>query len=176
MLLGGSSLHGTRLGDPTDSVPHVTRTISDMSLAPFPPLSTQAPPPLHLLSWQLPLLESLTATLSANVMALLVGPSGSGKTRMARLLARLAGRTLLEVPLTAGTDTSDLLGSFEQLEPSRRVAEVGGCVSHTVSVVSCSAGSPVTSGFLWPACWIVGASRLVIRGKWSYGRDSWVVF
>ncbi|MEW5303413.1 MAG: hypothetical protein WDW36_006109 [Sanguina aurantia] len=105
--------------------PHVTPIIPEHPPAPSlladcPP---RPPPPLHLLSWQLPLLESLAATLGANVMALLVGPSGSGKTRMARLLARLAGRTLLEVPLTAGTDTSDLLGSFEQLEPSRRVAE-----------------------------------------------------
>ena len=53
-------------------------------------------------------------------MCILVGGSGSGKTSLARLLAGLAGRRLHEYALTSGTDTSELLGGFEQLEPSRR--------------------------------------------------------
>jgi ABC-type glutathione transport system ATPase component len=54
-------------------------------------------------------------------MPILVGGAGSGKTSVARLVASLAGRALSEIALTSGTDTSDLLGSFEQLEPSRRL-------------------------------------------------------
>lgn len=54
-------------------------------------------------------------------MCLLVGPAASGKTAAARTLARLCGRALLELPLTSGTDTSDLLGGFEQMEPERKV-------------------------------------------------------
>ena len=40
---------------------------------------------------------------------------------MVRALASLAGQDLIELALTPGTDTSDLLGGFEQLEPRRRL-------------------------------------------------------
>jgi midasin len=70
---------------------------------------------LQLLPWQLPLLESSASALSQNWMLLLVGGPASGKTSLARSLAALCGRRLAEVPLTPGTDTSDLLGSFEQV-------------------------------------------------------------
>jgi midasin len=65
---------------------------------------------LHLFNWQLPMLESMSQALSRSWMVLLVGGPGCGKTKLARLGARVAGRTLIEVPLTSGTDTSDLLG------------------------------------------------------------------
>lgn len=45
----------------------------------------------------------------------------TGKTSLARTLAGLAGQELVELALNGGTDTSDLLGGFEQLEPSRRL-------------------------------------------------------
>ena len=73
------------------------------------------PPQLQLLPWQLPLLESAASALSRGWMLLLVGGPASGKTSLARTLAALCGRRLAEVPLTPGTDTSDLLGSFEQV-------------------------------------------------------------
>lgn len=38
-----------------------------------------------------------------------------------RLLAKAANRRLTEIALTAGSDTSDILGGFEQLEPKRRI-------------------------------------------------------
>ena len=40
---------------------------------------------------------------------------------MARTVAGLAGQELVEMALSGGTDTSDLLGGFEQLEPRRRL-------------------------------------------------------
>ena len=43
---------------------------------------------------------------------------------MARTVAGLAGQELVELALSGGTDTSDLLGGFEQLEPSRRLQVV----------------------------------------------------
>lgn len=79
---------------------------------------------LHLLPGSLPLLESLLTALSRGWMALLVGGGGAGKTTLARSAAALCGVPLVELALTSGTDTSDLLGSFEQLEPERRVQEV----------------------------------------------------
>ena len=47
--------------------------------------------------------------------------SGAGKTSLVRLAAALAGQPLVELALSGGTDTADLLGGFEQLEPLRRV-------------------------------------------------------
>ena len=54
-------------------------------------------------------------------MCILVGGPGVGKTSLARTAAQLAGRKLTEIALTGGTDTADLLGGFEQLEPKRKV-------------------------------------------------------
>ena len=57
-------------------------------------------------------------------MTVFVGAHASGKTSVACALASLAGRTLRQVALTAATDTSELLGSFEQREPARDRAAV----------------------------------------------------
>ncbi|KAG7670517.1 hypothetical protein KSW81_003079 [Nannochloris sp. 'desiccata'] len=67
-----------------------------------------------------PLVESVAECISLNWMCLLVGPSGSGKTAVLRTLAQLSGRDLLELPLNSGTDTSDLLGGFEQVDMVRK--------------------------------------------------------
>ena len=45
----------------------------------------------------------------------------AGKTSLAHVVAGLAGQELVEVALTSSTDTSDLLGGFEQLEPCRQL-------------------------------------------------------
>lgn len=54
-------------------------------------------------------------------MCLLVGPAAAGKTAAVRTLSALCGQPLLELSLTSGTDTSDLLGGFEQVEAARKV-------------------------------------------------------
>ena len=86
---------------------------------------TAAPLPqrvqLQLLASQQGLLESMLHCIERGWMPILVGPTASGKTSLVRLAAQLAGRPLSEVVLTSGTDTSDLLGGFEQLEPSRKL-------------------------------------------------------
>lgn len=79
--------------------------------------------PLALLPGQLPVLESLAECAARGWMCLLVGPAAGGKTAAVRSLAALAGQPLLELSLTSGTDTSDLLGGFEQVEPARKVQE-----------------------------------------------------
>eukprot|EP00775_Hariotina_reticulata_P010385 gene10385-10543_t len=85
---------------------------------------------LLLPSWQAPLLESVVAAASAGWMVLLVGPGGSGKTSLARLAAQLVGVELQELALTQGTDTSDLLGSFEQV--SGRFEWVDGSLTRAI--------------------------------------------
>ena len=67
-------------------------------------------------------------------MCILVGGAGVGKTSLARTAAQLAGRQLTEIALTGGTDTADLLGGFEQLEPKRKV-QVSDCCCDGLTVL-----------------------------------------
>lgn len=76
---------------------------------------------LQLLPSQQAVLEALLQAISRGWMCILVGASGCGKSSIARTAAQLAGRHLTELALTGGTDTADLLGGFEQLEPKRKI-------------------------------------------------------
>lgn len=49
------------------------------------------------------------------------GPS-SGKSTLVQLVAALCGRSLVVIPLSGGSDTSDLLGGYEQADARRRFA------------------------------------------------------
>lgn len=94
---------------------HVQPPNTDSANRSSTPQQQQQPHNLLLPSWQAPLLESAVSALAAGWMVLLVGPGGSGKTSLARLAAAVVGVELQELALTQGTDTSDLLGSFEQV-------------------------------------------------------------
>lgn len=69
-------------------------------------------------------------------MCLLVGPASSGKTAIIRNLSLMCGCNLIELPLTSGTDTSDLLGGFEQVEPQRKIQVRGLNTKKDVHVLS----------------------------------------
>ncbi|KAJ1018157.1 hypothetical protein NDA16_005023 [Ustilago loliicola] len=79
---------------------------------------------LVLLQSQLPVLEALIDCVHKEWLAILVGPSGSGKTSVVRLLAHLAGARLEEFQMNSGTDTMDLIGTFEQYDPQARSRNV----------------------------------------------------
>lgn len=58
----------------------------------------------------------LTSIVEVLVLTLQVGASCSGKCSVVRTLAQLSGHKLLEFPMSSDTDTTDLLGGFEQVQ------------------------------------------------------------
>ncbi|KAL0049173.1 hypothetical protein WJX82_008148 [Trebouxia sp. C0006] len=109
-----------------DSMQHAAD--SGIATAPYIPAkaspSTEPGQCLQLLPSQQAELESVLQGVAMGWMCILVGGPGVGKTSLARTAAQLANRKLTEIALTGGTDTADLLGGFEQLEPKRRVQEL----------------------------------------------------
>ena len=104
----------------------------------------------QLLHAQLRPLEALMTCIRMRWMCILVGEAGAGKTSLARLLARLAGCPMAEVTLSTTTDTTELLGCFEQNEPSRvRLAALratGALVAHTTQALLLSGSAHTGHG------------------------------
>ncbi|EKX38425.1 hypothetical protein GUITHDRAFT_77201, partial [Guillardia theta CCMP2712] len=76
-------------------------------------------PPL-LLPGHLQALEGLMMCVEMGWMGIVIGPSAAGKTSLVRSLAASSGNKLREMAMTSDTDTTDLLGCFEQLEQHKR--------------------------------------------------------
>ena len=66
-------------------------------------------------------LETLAHCVSLKWPALMIGPSGSGKRRCLRQLALTTGNYLSEFAATSSTDSTELLGSFEQASAYRHL-------------------------------------------------------
>lgn len=84
----------------------------------------------------------------------------------------MCNRSLVEVALTGGTDTSDLLGGFEQvdLQRSLQVGSDGGMSGMWYAVVA-YAIIPSSIMQVWGCCY---AARLHLRGPAASARDSWL--
>jgi hypothetical protein len=67
-------------------------------------------------------LESLLHCVSMRWPALLVGPCGSGKRRCVEYLAMQTGHVVEHYSASTATDSTDLLGSFEQVSAYRHLA------------------------------------------------------
>ncbi|KAF8340373.1 uncharacterized protein EI90DRAFT_3012262 [Cantharellus anzutake] len=65
-------------------------------------------------------LQAAAACMDNGWLLILTGPSGSGKTLVATTLADLRGSRLQTIPISGSMDASDLIGSFEQVDPRRR--------------------------------------------------------
>ncbi|THH20578.1 hypothetical protein EW146_g790 [Bondarzewia mesenterica] len=70
----------------------------------------------RLLQSQLALIETIGTSLRQGWLITLTGPHDSGKTGLVRFMAELTGNSLYEVAMNSSTDTTDILGSFEQLD------------------------------------------------------------
>jgi midasin len=61
-------------------------------------------------------LQAMLMCVTHRWLGIVSGPANSGKNLIVRLLARLTGNPLLEICINSATDTSDLLGSFEEVD------------------------------------------------------------
>lgn len=81
--------------------------------------------------------ESIAHCISLNWPVLLVGPYGSGKKRIIRNLAHESGNQLLELSASQSTDITDLIGSYEQLNNTRKLSKLSHDLERvTLSIVS----------------------------------------
>ncbi|KAL2832978.1 hypothetical protein BDW59DRAFT_157121 [Aspergillus cavernicola] len=87
------------------------------------PILQETPiPHLQILPRDLPVLESLMLCIEQSWPSILVGASGCGKTTLIRKLAAMNGANLIELALSADTDTMDLVGGFEQIDHNREIS------------------------------------------------------
>ncbi|KAJ9193086.1 hypothetical protein DTO164E3_8051 [Paecilomyces variotii] len=78
-------------------------------------------PRLRIIPRDLSVLQSLILCIEQAWPSILVGPSGCGKTTVLRKLAAINGAQLIELALSADTDTMDLIGGFEQIDFRREI-------------------------------------------------------
>jgi len=72
----------------------------------------------------LPAIEAIGTCLSRSWLVVVTGSRNSGKTNLIRTLAHFSGSNLDEVHISKATDTTDLLGGFEQVDHLARVMVV----------------------------------------------------
>ena len=70
---------------------------------------------------QLGPMEALLISVKQNWPVILVGPPGAGKTAMVNQLASFVGAELVTFSMNADVDAMDLVGGYEQIDPSRQV-------------------------------------------------------
>ena len=101
-----------------------------------------------MLQAHLPWIEAMGLALQKGWLVIVSGAPDSGKTSLVRVVAELTGNTLQELSINHATDTSDILGSYEQVDSNfralaivRRVLQLletisrtfDGCKSHNLS-------------------------------------------
>ncbi|KAI0314077.1 hypothetical protein OF83DRAFT_1165344 [Amylostereum chailletii] len=81
---------------------------------------TALTPPPVLLQSHLPWVEAMGVALKQGWLVIVNGHRSSGKTSLVRLMADLAGAPLHQISVNNATDTTDILGSFEQVDAQGR--------------------------------------------------------
>ena len=82
----------------------------------------QIHPPL--LPSHLKYLETIATCSSKGWLVILTGERSSGKSSILRILSNLSGNFLQEMSINPTTDTTDILGSFEQVDVNLRLNEL----------------------------------------------------
>ncbi|KAI9508874.1 midasin nuclear AAA ATPase [Russula earlei] len=73
-----------------------------------------------ILQAHLPSLEAMGVALQQGWLVIISGPPNSGKTSLVRVMAELGGNPLQEISINHATDTTDILGSYEQVDSNFR--------------------------------------------------------
>jgi midasin len=77
-----------------------------------------------LLQSQLTTLQTLGLCVSHSWLSIITGPRRCGKSDVVRTFAHLTGQKLLEIAINVATDTTDILGSFEQIDRRGRILAI----------------------------------------------------
>lgn len=83
------------------------------------PRTSSAAVDVPISSYHLPLGESVLKAVEMGWLVILAGDAGRGKRELVQSIADAAGRPLGEFAMHPGVDTSEILGTFEQQDPSR---------------------------------------------------------
>eukprot|EP00897_Mesotaenium_endlicherianum_P007207 jgi/Mesen1/6514/ME000332S05520 len=115
-------------------------------------------------------LENALQCVNRGWMCILVGGPSSGKSTLVRTLARLTGNPLHEYALTSGTDTTDLLGCFEQHDPFRKLREVEALVARSLDATCACLLAPAGGAGQQPpstASWRRVQLAKNVQGTWT---------
>ena len=95
----------------------------------------------------LPAAASIITAVQYGWPVIVSGPADSGKTELIRTLAAVSGAKLVDISMNADVDTMDLLGGFEQYDPTRSLEQIGREVSAVLlaKILEGLAGSQVSS-------------------------------
>ncbi|RAR03021.1 midasin [Stemphylium lycopersici] len=81
---------------------------------------------------QLRPMEALVISVKQNWPVIIVGPPGSGKTSMINQLASYVGTKLVTFSMNADVDAMDLVGGYEQVDPTREVHQ---CLQRVEAII-----------------------------------------
>lgn len=163
LVVGRVSL--PRHGPPATAIPASgsAAAVSDLSRA---SRAGHAKLQSDLLSASVPALEWLATCCRRAWMAILVTPDVAAAAATIRLLAAATATPLVEIPLTPASDTSELLGGFEQLDPVRALlasAQTLLIVARSLSRALLSAPAPALADRLAAASALAHAAPVVER-------------
>lgn len=108
----------------------------------------RAPAAAHHARWalvpsQLTCLEGMAMSVRLGLLTIVTGSAGAGKSSVVHLLASLTGHPLESVRLSAASDTSDLLGSFEQSDPAHRIRAAARALAPLLAALHARAAAAV---------------------------------
>jgi midasin len=121
-----TALFATIFSCPTSDValaPHVTITDSHVQIGSvwMSRHAASMPSPGPLLQTHAKAMEAAALAISQSSLVILTGAERTGKKTVVQNLARVTGHTLHRISIHSNTDTTDILGSFEQVDLRDRI-------------------------------------------------------
>ena len=98
------------------------------------PIHQHVPADKHIRVSQLPQARSIITAITRSWPVVLAGSSGSGKSWLLRFLAAASGSKLVEISMNVDTDTSDLVGGFEQYDEQREIQHIKQMALETINI------------------------------------------